>query len=516
MYAASNLQTATSSVSNYQEVFAQMKSQNPTASLGALQQKTMTRMAEMKKQRLAEQERIKQQEEHERLKKEEDEKALKLKQTLAVKYMSKWMKKVDLEFKEDESDRNKDGTAAADSNTQDTAAGSSSNTSQNNQRSTLPRAQIHKQGSFKRNSLDSSGTGRNMNNNNSYRDSDHNNSDNILTQFIPTGARNSIMMAGRNTILINRNNRRSSIDTNYTTQSSQLDNSTTKEDSLNDSHSMMFMECRINAGLIGEDQGNNFAPRRSVGDLSSVHRLNSNGGLICDGSDRSGLTDDASGLLTDVDSVNQLSIFSGKSSTKSRKSLGGDDDDHLNIEDDEDENDYVEQGDNSHTITDDDDDDCVSRLSDCVSRLSLHGAEDIEENEREKRARHMGLNNDDDDIGEGTSRSRSSDNRLSQSLTTTRSDATSFARSVTSDFTTDVSIMSCGLIVGFTDRRSLADHNGLIVEFSDRSSIIEKRRRERVKKRASRATNNDNEEEEEDDDEHTHDIEDDINAWKEK
>ena len=56
---------ATSSVSNYQEVFAQMKSQNPTASLGALQQKTMTRMAEIKKQRLAEQERIKQEEENE-------------------------------------------------------------------------------------------------------------------------------------------------------------------------------------------------------------------------------------------------------------------------------------------------------------------------------------------------------------------------------------------------------------------------------------------------------------------
>ena len=510
---ASNLQMATSSVSNYQEVFAQMKSQNPTASLGALQQKTMTRMAEIKKQRLAEQERIKQEEENERLKKEEEERALKLKQTLAVKYMSKWMKKVDLEFKEDAIIR-KDTSDSNNTTAQEQTAGcGSSNTTSIQNQSSTPRAKMHRQGSFKRNSLDSSG-GRNINiNNNSYHSNlEHNNSDNILTQLIPTGARNSIVMAGRNSILINRNYRRSSIDTNYTTQSSQLDNSATENDSM--------LECRINAGLIGEDQGNNFAPRRSVGDLSSIHRLNSTGGLICDGSDRSGLTDDASGLLTDVDSVNQLSIFSGKSSTKSRKSSEEEahDNNNLNIEDDEDENDYGgDQGDNIHNNISDYDDDCVSRLSDCVSRLSLHGAEDIEENEREKRARRMGLNNDDDDIGERTSRS-SNNNRLSQSLTTTRSDATSFARSVTSDFTTDVSIMSCGLIVGFTDRRNLVDHNGLIVEFSDRSSIIEKRRREREKKRASRATNVGNEEEEEEEhvDEHTHDIEDDINAWKEK
>ena len=99
--------------------------------------------------------------------------------------------------------------------------------------------------------------------------------------------------------------------------------------------------------------------------------------------------------------MNQLSIFSGKSSTKSRKSSEEEahDNNNLNIEDHEDENDYGgDQGDNIHNNISDYDDDCVSRLSDCVSRLSLHGAEDIEENEREKRARRMGLNNDDDDI----------------------------------------------------------------------------------------------------------------------
>ena len=431
-----------------------MKSENPGLSLGALQQKTMARMAELKAEREAAL--IKQQHERdERARKEEEERQ---KNKLANKVLGKWMAKANVKVQDDDGDDGEgsiteehlDGggpTSAASGG----GGGASSNFNDSSDR-------------YDRNSR------FNESNNSRFFNNSSDNNNNILTHLIPTGAlngaRNSIMM-GRSSILMRRDSssnharsRRTSVDTAHTTQSSAMNSSITGE--------MMDpdQKAKIDAGLIGDDQADNFAPRRSVGDLS-VH-LGFGGQQ--DRSDRSAITE-ASGLI-ETDSIGRLSMSSRR---------------------------------NSSHINDDDDEDCISSLGD-----GLRGPEELEnlqETEREIRARHLGA---DDDIG--TSRER-----LSHSFTTTSSmGISSAARSLggSSNVTTDFSIMSCGLIVGFVDR-SDRDQDGLIVEFVDRSRIRDKREKEDRQRRKSKRSEVTDGGDDINASIKTHDTDNRIKAWRE-
>lgn len=77
-------------VSDYQEVFRQLKLENPTASMGALQHKTMERMAELKALRLEEERR-----KREEFEKKEEEERLR-NQSTAEKYVNRIVGKIRL------------------------------------------------------------------------------------------------------------------------------------------------------------------------------------------------------------------------------------------------------------------------------------------------------------------------------------------------------------------------------------------------------------------------------------
>jgi len=420
-----------------------MKLEFPHSSLGALQQKTMARMAELKAQNLA-----KKREELVRIQRErEKEEAERLKKTLAVKYMSKWMNKAKLEYKEDGEDDNDDG----DDHSIDPLE--VSNTATN------PVQKRGSGGGFN----DSFTRGLGFNDS-QYSTSRHDSasrigfnesSDNILTHLIPTGA----MSLGRNTIMMKRRtspadgNRRASVDT---TQSG-LDSS------------------RIDAGLIGDNQADNFAPRQSVGDLSVHLAQHGFGGASHSNSndDRSAITEPSALVNDDTDSVERLSM---KSSLNSVSRLD------LELSD-------------MHDGIDESGRSGVSSLGD-----GLRGAEDHAEQERESRARSLGV---DDDIG------TSAERRRSLSFSASRSESTSIARSIggrsiASEFTSDFSIMSCGLIVGFTDRSSLNNKKGLIVEFNH---VIRKRKGK--EKSQDDCDNNTTANK-------SYDTEEDIKKWKER
>ena len=418
-----------------------MKLEFPHSSLGALQQKTMARMAELKAQTLA-----KEREEQLKIQRErEKEEAERLKKTLAVKYMSKWMNTAKLEYKEDGEDDNDGG----DDQSIDPLEVSTT---------THP---VQKRGSGGGSGFNDSFTRGLGFNDSHYSNSRHDSasrigfnesSDNILTHLIPTGA----MSLGRNTIMMKRRtspatdgSRRASVDT---TQSG-LDSS------------------RIDAGLIGDNQADNFAPRQSVGDLSVHLAQHGFGGASHSNNndDRSAITDPSALVNDETDSVERLSM---KSSLNSVSRLD------LELSD-------------MHDGIDESGRSGVSSLGD-----GLRGAEDHAEQERESRARSLGV---DDDI----------ERRRSLSFSASRSDSTSIARSIggrsiASEFTSDFSIMSCGLIVGFTDRSSLSNKKGLIVEFNHGI-----RKRKEKKEKSNEDDNNTTTDK-------SHDTEEDIKKWKDR
>jgi len=417
-----------------------MKLEFPHSSLGALQQKTMARMAELKAQNLA-----KQREELVRIQREkEKEEQERLKKTLAVKYMSKWMNKAKLEYKEDG-----DQDDGGDDHSIDPLEVSNTTTNP-----------VQKKGSgggfddsFRRGLGFNDSQYSNSRHDSTSRIGFNESSDNILTHLIPTGA----MSLGRNTIMMKRRpspatdgHRRASVDT---TQSG--------------------LDSRIDAGLIGDNQADNFAPRQSVGDLS-VHLAHHGFGGAShsnNNDDRSAITDPSALVNDDTDSVERLSM---KSSLNSVSRLD------LELSD-------------MHDGIDESGRSGVSSLGD-----GLRGAEDHAEQERESRARSLGV---DDDVGPERRRSLSFSASRSESISIARSVG---GRSIASEFTSDFSIMSCGLIVGFTDRSSLGEKKGLIVEFNH---VIRKRKEK--------------EHSQDDCDNNTtanksHDTEEDIKKWKER
>eukprot|EP00584_Thalassiosira_punctigera_P012709 CAMPEP_0172547030 /NCGR_PEP_ID=MMETSP1067-20121228/16666_1 /TAXON_ID=265564 ORGANISM="Thalassiosira punctigera, Strain Tpunct2005C2" /NCGR_SAMPLE_ID=MMETSP1067 /ASSEMBLY_ACC=CAM_ASM_000444 /LENGTH=548 /DNA_ID=CAMNT_0013334049 /DNA_START=439 /DNA_END=2085 /DNA_ORIENTATION=- len=253
-----------SAVSDYQEVFQQMKQENPHSSLGALRQKTMYRMAELKAEKMTEEQRQRKEQQG-----KEEEERLRT-QTLAQKCVDKWVGKIKHTQQE---------ISHSHPNPQLGESFGTLTTEMENNHQTLP--------------FDA--------NDNSNGKEAHN---------IPSGRRASMiaLMRRQSTLSYEASmSRRTSIDSGIMTQSSTGGISSIKE------------EMYINAGLVagGDDQTANFAPRRSVGDLTAeMDDVGSEG-------DQSSLdlsSHCASELLSDADdsAITPLSSGSGISGLSGR------------------------------------------------------------------------------------------------------------------------------------------------------------------------------------------------------
>lgn len=208
----------TAAVTNFKEVFQQMKQENPSAPIGALHQKTMTRIAELKCIREMEEQR----EREEQARQEEEERLRK--QSLAKKAVDKWMSKM-------------------------------RHTQTTNNVSLNP---AHDQGSH------DSSEAKNMiyqpalvKVNNSTLPSQEG-GDGIFAHQIPLGSRASMMQASA--ALMSR--RRISVDTN----GSRSRRASVDSDAITSQDEIVTYSTALGAGLVlgGDDQKMNMAPRKSI------------------------------------------------------------------------------------------------------------------------------------------------------------------------------------------------------------------------------------------------------------
>lgn len=253
-------------VAKFQEVFQKMKQENPSASMGALRHKTMTRIAELKI--------IHQEEEHlereERERKEEEERLRN--QNLAKKYVGKLVDKI-----------------------------------------TRPSMVAYQQGHsllqehhhLHHNFSSVNNTHQHSNNSNGHHsphdsqsggdDNNEDNDDHIFLQHMPISERASMIIRKQ------VSNRRVSVDSGDT-----LNLNHSNEAKIDNSRNTLY----INAGLVGgDDQAGNFAPRKSVGDLIAFGNdfLGSEDDESDNKSAMSFLTN-VSGLFMDSDSALDIEI----------------------------------------------------------------------------------------------------------------------------------------------------------------------------------------------------------------
>lgn len=253
-----NTDTATpeTSVSNYQDVFQQLKSENPTSSLGALQQMTMQRIAELKAQKEQEEAELEEERENEERRLKEEKRRL----ALANNALNKWVGKIRnvpaVTLTEGEND---DGES--DQDNVDTAA-----TNQfTSQRQIQYKAHLD-------DSFSSSSTGIPERSKGSIA---------VLTQMMP----NPLITHGRQNSLIRRRNANNNNNNNNSVRAAGAnDKSSNNRQATLDSTSQTAANTASDNIVMGaiprtaeemyattaEEQGANFAPRRmrSVGDFS--------------------------------------------------------------------------------------------------------------------------------------------------------------------------------------------------------------------------------------------------------
>mmetsp|Transcript_1450 Transcript_1450/g.3674 ORF Transcript_1450/g.3674 Transcript_1450/m.3674 type:complete len:614 (+) Transcript_1450:68-1909(+) len=363
-----------SAVANFHEVFHQMKKENPTASMGALQQKTMAHIAELKAQRRQEERRERE------LQQRRDEEERLRNQTAAMKYANKWVGKI----------RNNHHPTSHDDNS--------------------PRDDPR---SHDRHDLSSSN-----NSNNFEQEQGDTNDGNIFTHFIPMGTRATMIMS----------HRRISMDSGGGTIQSSLADTT------------MNTRCSSNDGNIpGGGGGANFAPRKSVGDLTRLK------------------TDEFS--LADDDTIN---TYGSMLDDKNNASIPSLDVSGLFVDDSEVERNIFPSEQREDTRIHEEDVSCSGRKSTGLAKTRQ------EHNPYRKQQQRSPT----DVAGICTNEAP---NDPCDALSTPRSDA--------SDFTTS---SYNGLIVGFVDRRrgdsdddddNDGDDDGLIVGFGDRNSQEKERAR---------------------------------------
>ena len=275
---------------NYQEVFQQMKSQNPGSSLGALHQKTLARLAKLKAQTLAEEAQLREQQ---RIKDEEERLR---NQSLAGRCVDKFVGRMSIYNNNQQSSHGHNGLLGE--HYESSAIHPAKSSESNNH--------YHEPQHF-RNSIGSSS------------------SHGIETHFMPTGSRPSILASHRRTsvdsstcsnkaggassrpsLLFPNSHRRSSVDS--TAQSSMGDTGTTSKSTIMEAGSLHV-----------HDQAVNFAPRKSVGDLTSNEHGGAEPRSWMDDKSVQSFLSEVSGLY--MDGGNSVSTKGTKKSCLS--SLGG-------------------------------------------------------------------------------------------------------------------------------------------------------------------------------------------------
>jgi hypothetical protein len=268
-----NINTYTASVSDYQEVFQQMKQQHPNTSLGALQQITMQRIAELKLQKKKREEeelrRIQQQQQqhNDHHHKNNSNEVGGGRMTLLGGMGSLFMRHRTDSCEFDGSDRNINNNNNSDRS--DRSDHRDNNNSNNNH---LPKAPFMVDDSFRSNN-----SGEYDNNNDTTTPS----SRNVLSRATilisrrtsnddsnHNGNSHHHHHSRRSTV---ESSRRSSMESNPLSMTSEVDTSDKNNNNNSNNNELHNSFISIHAhNMMGEDQKMNFAPRKSVGDLTAL------------------------------------------------------------------------------------------------------------------------------------------------------------------------------------------------------------------------------------------------------